>query len=128
MCGHGYEELVLAAKDDKIEDESKPVEPVKKKAKAEDKPETKTKAKAEMKDEAPEKKPAKAEVSAAPKGDDELPEGTMAMAPVSSRDMRSLLIKVAAIVVAVLAVVIIVFGVLVYGYKSDNTAVNAVAS
>ena len=50
------------------------------------------------------------------------------IAPIKSRDLRSLFIKVAAVLIVVLAVIIIVFGVLVYGYHSENMAVKTVAS
>lgn len=48
--------------------------------------------------------------------------------PLRPKDMRSLLVKVAAVAVALIAVVVGVFGVLVYVYKSENPVVAAVAS
>jgi hypothetical protein len=45
----------------------------------------------------------------------------------SSPNLKSTLIKVVAVVVALLVVVIVVFGVLIYGYKSENSVVRAVA-
>ena len=59
-------------------------------------------------------------------------DGTRAEVPAASsgrseRDYKSLAIKVGAVVVAVLVVVLVLFGVLIYGYKSENPAVKAVA-
>lgn len=45
-----------------------------------------------------------------------------------TNEMRGIAIKIAAVVLGVLVVVVVVFGVLVYGYKSENPAVKAVAS
>jgi parvulin-like peptidyl-prolyl isomerase len=47
---------------------------------------------------------------------------------VRPRNMRSTIIKVAAVVVALLAILVIVFGVLIYAYKSESPAVRVVAS
>jgi foldase protein PrsA len=43
------------------------------------------------------------------------------------RDMRALVVRVAAIAIALIAVIVLVFGVLVYGYKSESPAVKAVS-
>ena len=48
--------------------------------------------------------------------------------PVKARDVRGMIIKVAAVMISLIAIVVIVFGVLIYGYRSENPAVKAVAS
>lgn len=44
------------------------------------------------------------------------------------KNLKSTIIKVAAVTVALLAIVLIVFGVLIYGYKSESALVKTVAS
>lgn len=61
-------------------------------------------------------------VAVAGKGND----GEMDAAPRGERNYKGLAIKVGAVVVVLLVVVLVVFGVLIYGYKSENAAVKAV--
>ncbi|HVQ43621.1 MAG TPA: peptidylprolyl isomerase [Candidatus Saccharimonadia bacterium] len=102
--------------EDAVKDESKAMDPVRKKA--EPKPEAAKPVKADKPDEP------------APKVAD-VPEAEPAEAidrPAKARDVRGLAIKVAAVVVGLAAVVVVVFGVLVYGYSSENQAVKSVAA
>lgn len=136
----------MASTEDEVKrDGSKSMDPVGKKPKAEkiekaDKP-------AKVKSDAAAEKPLKGEapddpvvpvapkvMKAAPKDDAPLGAKTATETPLSgelkpakSRDVRGIVIKVAAAVIGVVAVVVIVFGVLIYGYKSENPAVKAVA-
>ena len=50
------------------------------------------------------------------------------VAPMKVRDARSMLIKVTALTISLIAIVVLVFGVLIYGYRSENPAVKTVAS
>ena len=50
------------------------------------------------------------------------------VAPMKVRDARSMFIKVTALTISLIAVVVLVFGVLIYGYRSENPAVKTVAS
>jgi parvulin-like peptidyl-prolyl isomerase len=45
-----------------------------------------------------------------------------------SQDLKGTIMMIMGIVIGVIVVVVVVFGVLIYGYKSDNPAVKAVAS
>ena len=51
-----------------------------------------------------------------------------AVKPAEPRNLRPLIIKVAAVVVAVIVVLIVVFGVLVYKYQSDSSVVKAASA
>lgn len=53
---------------------------------------------------------------------------TPVVPPIKARDLRGMLVKVAAVVVAVIAIVVVVFGVLIYAYSSENPIVKSVAS
>lgn len=118
----------MASTEDEVKkDGSKSMDPVGKKPKAEkieraDKP-------AKVKPDVAAEKPVKAEASDAPVGAKAATETTLSgdLKPAKSRDVRGVVIKVAAAVIGVVAVVVIVFGVLIYGYKSENPAVKAVA-
>lgn len=106
----------MPSKDDEVvKDESKPAEEAKK-PKAEHKPAA-VKAEKIDKPKTVEKTDEKVELDAGAK-----------IAPVKSRDVRGILVKVGAVVVALVAVVVVVFGVLVYTYRSENPAVKVVAS
>jgi len=118
----------LPSKDDKVvEDESKPVKAAKEpkaepKHAAADKPEKADESKKDEKDKAPDSMPdvkvsAKAGADAADKA-----------TPGKVRDVRGIAVKAVAIAVALVAVIVGVFGVLVYGYHSENPAVKMVAS
>jgi parvulin-like peptidyl-prolyl isomerase len=146
---------VLASKDDVAKDGSKAIDPVMKKSETKPKlsperaekpvkpssvePENSTKldaSKAPLKldkksDPAPDESVHDEPILAAVKAPtttktDELLRS--ANAPVRVRDVRGLIVRVAAILVAFAAVIIVVFGVLIYGYKSENPAVKTVAS
>ncbi len=119
---HIAEEFILPSKDDEVKVESK-VEKAKK-------PESEVKPAAKEKAEKAEK-PKDVDVETEVKEDESekaKPEAHETVSRVKTRDMRGIGMKVAAVVVALVAVVTTVFGVLLYGYHSDNLAVQAVAS
>jgi len=110
------EEFVLPSKNDEVaKDESKAVDPLRK---------PKTPAKPASAPKAP--KPETAEV-AQPKITKSEEPASAVLPPVKGRDMRGMVVRVAAVVVTLVAVVVLIFGVLIYAYRSDNPAVTAVA-
>ena len=72
-------------------------------------------------------KPETAEVAQPKVVKSEEPAGAV-LPPVKPRDMRGMVVKVAAVLVILVALVVLIFGVLIYAYRSDNPAVTAVAS
>ncbi len=111
----------MPSKDDEVvKDESKAVDEAKKpKAEKQDKSEKAEKAEKSEKSDKSEK---------TEKVADETVGGDAKTEPGKPRDVRGIVIKTASIVIAVVAIVVVVFGVLLYGYKSDNPAVETVAS
>ena len=127
----------MPSKDEELKkttDKAKKAEPVKKGESAK-KAGTPKKAEATKKAEVT-KKPevaAKASVESAVAADTSAPEGGVVSASAddggasSPRELKGTAIKVGAIAVGLAAVLLVVFGVLIYGYKSENPVVAAVA-
>jgi parvulin-like peptidyl-prolyl isomerase len=122
----------LPSKDGVEKDDSKAMDPVKK-TKSEAKPSIKTE-KTEKVSEAGATKAkisSKVETKTSSTKEESLASSEVpaaAVAPIKPRDVRGMAIKLGAILVVLLAIVVLVFGVLVYGYHSENPAVKSVAA
>jgi foldase protein PrsA len=132
------EEFVLAKSNDELDTDQSQDSSEAKKAKPAPRPKTKPTPRTK-----PEAAPVEVKKTETPASEDKSSNGaadrmksagtkaTAALAGLGSigtgRDMKSLVVKIAAVAVAIIAVVVIIFGVLVYAYKSESPVVKAVS-